>query len=105
MASKKTWLDKLSEKKEPKIKRIDFDFADIPANVSVCPSTYFLIKKVFLALGQKNETSLHRKSATEICSGLRELFFISKGLLSVKKHIYLPLLSLEEALRARSVNC
>ena len=66
-------------------------------SVSVRPSTYFLIKKVFLALGQKNETSLHRKSATEICRGLREIFFISKGLLSVKKHIYLPLLSLEEA--------
>ena len=30
------------------------------AFVSVRPSTYFLIKKVFLALGQKNETSLHR---------------------------------------------
>ena len=65
--------------------------------VSVCLSTYFLIKAVFLALGQKNETNLHRKSATEICSGLREIFSISKGLLSVKKHIYLPLLSLEEA--------
>ena len=45
----------------------------------------------------KNETGLQRKSATEICRGLRELLFISKGLLSVKKHIYLPLLSLEEA--------
>ena len=56
-----------------------------------------MIKKVFLALGQKIETSLHRKSATEICRGLRELFFTSKGLLSVKKHIYLPLVSLEEA--------
>ena len=32
MATKKTWLDKLRENKEPKIKRIDFDFADIPAN-------------------------------------------------------------------------
>jgi hypothetical protein len=64
-----------------------------------------LIKKVFLALVQKNETSLHRKSATEICRGLREIFFISKGLLSVKKYIHLPLLSLEEALRTRSVSC
>ena len=35
-----------------------------------------MIKKVFLALGQKNETSLHRKSATEICRGLREIVFI-----------------------------
>jgi hypothetical protein len=32
MASKKTWLEKLQCTKEPKIKRIDFDFAGIPAN-------------------------------------------------------------------------
>ena len=38
--------------------------------VSVCLSTYFLIKKVFLALGQKDETSLHRKGETEIHRGL-----------------------------------
>ena len=38
--------------------------------VSVCLSTYFLIKTVFLALGQKNETSLHRKGETEIYRGL-----------------------------------
>lgn len=39
MASKKTWLEKLSEKKEPKIKRIDFDFADIPANSNMFIAT------------------------------------------------------------------
>lgn len=39
MASKKTWLDKLSEKKEPKIKRIEFDFADIPANSNMFIAT------------------------------------------------------------------
>lgn len=39
MASKKTWLDKLSEKKEPRIKRIDFDFADIPANSNMFIAT------------------------------------------------------------------
>ena len=38
--------------------------------VSVCLSTYFLIKTVFLALGQKNETSLHRKGETDIHRGL-----------------------------------
>ena len=38
--------------------------------VSVCLSTYFLIKTVFLALGQKNETILHRKGETEIHRGL-----------------------------------
>ncbi len=39
MASKKTWLDKLNEKKEPKIKHIDFDFADIPANSNMYIAT------------------------------------------------------------------
>ena len=38
--------------------------------VFVCLSTYFLIKKVFLALRQKNETGLHRKGETEIHRGL-----------------------------------
>jgi hypothetical protein len=31
MAKKKTWLDKLNENKEPQIKRIEIDFADIRA--------------------------------------------------------------------------
>jgi hypothetical protein len=31
MASKKTWIEKLNEKKETKIKRLEFDFSDIPA--------------------------------------------------------------------------
>ena len=39
MATKKTWLDKLSEKKEPKMKRIEFDFADIPANSNMFIAT------------------------------------------------------------------
>ena len=43
MATKKTWLDKLSEKKEPKIKRIDFDFADIPANSNMFIATPHII--------------------------------------------------------------
>ena len=38
--------------------------------VSVCLSTYFLIKRVFLALRQKDETDLHRKGETEIHRGL-----------------------------------
>jgi hypothetical protein len=37
--------------------------------VSVCLSTCFLLKKVFLALRQKDETSLHKKSEAEICPG------------------------------------
>ncbi len=39
MATKKTWLEKLNEKKEPKIKRIDFNFADIPANSNMFIAT------------------------------------------------------------------
>ncbi len=39
MTKKKTWFSKLSEKKEPKIKRIEFDFADIPANSSMFIAT------------------------------------------------------------------
>ena len=39
MAAKKTWLEKLNVKKEPKVKRIDFDFADIPANSTMLIAT------------------------------------------------------------------
>jgi hypothetical protein len=39
MATKKTWIDKLESKKEPKIKHIDFDFADIPANSNMYIAT------------------------------------------------------------------
>jgi len=50
-------------------------FIQLPSKsfVSVCLSTYFLIKTVFLALGQKNETSLRRKGETEIHRGLWEI--------------------------------
>ena len=40
MATKKSWLDKLNENKEPKIKRIEIDFADIPSG------SYMLICKL-----------------------------------------------------------
>jgi hypothetical protein len=39
MASKKTWIEKLQDDKVPKIKRIDFDFADIPANSNMFIAT------------------------------------------------------------------
>jgi hypothetical protein len=38
--------------------------------VAVHPSTYFLLKMIFFALGQKDATSLCRKSEPEICPGL-----------------------------------
>ena len=34
MTKKKSWLDKLNENKEPKIKRIEIDFADISTAVN-----------------------------------------------------------------------
>ena len=49
--------------------KINFSIEDL-LNVFVCLITYFLIKKVFLALGQKDETGLHRKGETEIHRGL-----------------------------------
>lgn len=39
MASKKTWAEKLNEDKQPKVKRIDFNFADIPANSNMFIAT------------------------------------------------------------------
>jgi hypothetical protein len=43
MALKKSWLDKLNEKKESKLKRIDIDFADIPAGSTMFIATPKLI--------------------------------------------------------------
>lgn len=39
MTQKKTWLNKLNEKKAPNIKRIEFGFADIPANCNMFIAT------------------------------------------------------------------
>jgi hypothetical protein len=41
--TKKTWTEKLNCDKKPKIKRIDFDFADIPANSNMFIATPLLI--------------------------------------------------------------
>ena len=43
MAKQKSWLDKLNEEKESKTKRIDFDFADIPAGSMMFIATPKLI--------------------------------------------------------------
>lgn len=39
MATKKNWQEKLNVNKEPQVKRIDFDFADIPANSKMLIAT------------------------------------------------------------------
>ena len=51
MSIKKTWLDKLNENKEPKIKRIDFDFADIPAGSNMFIATPKLIDAYIQQIG------------------------------------------------------
>lgn len=48
---KKTWLDKLNEEKEPKIKRIDIDFADIPAGSLMFIATPKLIDAYIQQIG------------------------------------------------------
>jgi len=51
MSKKKSWLDKLNENKEPKIKRIDIDFADIPAGSTIFIATPKLIDQYFKKIG------------------------------------------------------
>jgi hypothetical protein len=63
MASKKTWLDKLNEKKEPKVKHIDFDFADIPANSNMFIATPQIIDNYIkqIPIGKKITVQTMRK--------------------------------------------
>ncbi|MEY3821636.1 MAG: hypothetical protein RL337_1817 [Bacteroidota bacterium] len=51
MAIKKSWLDKLNENKEPKIKRIGIDFADIPAGSNMFIATPKLIDQYINEIG------------------------------------------------------
>jgi ABC-type uncharacterized transport system ATPase subunit len=51
MAIKKSWLDKLNEHKEPKIKRIDIDFADIPSGSNMFIATPKIIDQYIQEIG------------------------------------------------------
>jgi len=51
MAKKKTWLDKLNEKKEPQIKRVEKDFADIPEGSTMLIATPQLIEQYVREIG------------------------------------------------------
>jgi hypothetical protein len=51
MAIKKSWLDKLNENKESKIKKIDIDFADIPAGSNMFIATPKLIDQYINEIG------------------------------------------------------
>jgi hypothetical protein len=63
MAIKKSWLDKLNENKEPKIKRIDIDFADIPSGSNMLIPTPKLIDKYIqeIGVGKRIDTKTLRK--------------------------------------------
>jgi len=63
MAMKKTWLDKLNETKEPKLKRIDIDFADIPAGSNMFIATPKIIDNYIqeIGVGKRIDTKTLRK--------------------------------------------
>ncbi|WP_291403266.1 hypothetical protein [Daejeonella sp.] len=51
MQRKKSWLDKLNENKESKIKRIDIDFADIPSGSVMFIATPKIIDEYIKGIG------------------------------------------------------
>jgi ABC-type uncharacterized transport system ATPase subunit len=63
MAKKKTWYDKLNEKKEPQIKRIEINFADIPAGSNMFIATPKLIEQYIqeIGLGKRIDIKTLRK--------------------------------------------
>jgi len=63
MTKKKSWLDKLNENIEPKIKRIEIDFADIPAGSTMFIATPKLIDQFIkeIGLGKRINTKTLRK--------------------------------------------
>ncbi|MDI9366207.1 MAG: hypothetical protein QM541_14715 [Flavobacterium sp.] len=63
MANKKTWLDKLNAKKEPQVKRIDIDFADITAGSNMLIATPQLIDQYIqqISFGKHVDSKTLRK--------------------------------------------
>jgi len=63
MTKKKSWLDKLNETKEPKLKRIDIDFADIPAGSNMFIATPKIIDNYIqeIGVGKRIDTKTLRK--------------------------------------------
>jgi hypothetical protein len=58
MPTKKTWIDKLNAKKESKVKHIDFNFADIPANSNMFIATPQLINDYVKQIPKGKLTSI-----------------------------------------------
>ena len=63
MTKKKSWLDKLNENIEPKIKRIEIDFADIPSGSMMFIATPKLIDQYIkeIGVGKRINTKTLRK--------------------------------------------
>lgn len=63
MAKKKTWVDKLNEVRQPRIKRVDFDFADIPAGSDMFIATPGIIDRYIRAIdhGRRVDVKTMRK--------------------------------------------
>jgi hypothetical protein len=58
MANKKSWLDKLQEKKEAKVKHIDFKFADIPADSKMYIATPQIIDNYIKQIPEGKKVSV-----------------------------------------------
>lgn len=58
MATKKTWIEKLNSEKPSKVKRIDVDFADIPANSKMFIATPLIIDKYIKQIPKGKAVSL-----------------------------------------------
>lgn len=63
MANKKTWLDKLNENKEPQVKRVDIDFADIAAGSNMLIATPQIIDQYIqqIEFGKRVDSKTLRK--------------------------------------------
>lgn len=63
MAKKKTWVDRLNEKKVPQKKRVEKDFADIPAGSTMFIATPQLIEQYIRQIdrGRRVDTRTLRK--------------------------------------------
>ncbi len=58
MATKKSWLDKLQEKKEAKVKHIDIKFADIPADSEMYIATPQIIDNYIKQIPEGKKVSV-----------------------------------------------
>ncbi len=63
MTKRKTWQDKLNEDRAPQIKRVDFDFADIPADSCMFIATPGIIDRYIreIGFGRRVDTKTLRK--------------------------------------------